>query len=165
MRGRTTVLLMVATVILAVIVPMRAANAVTTFCNGYSTWDIPHITPNLKYKSCITYYQNGANYNVRAYGYAYIDSCGSTCQSHVDGFVLSDKLERPLGTVVASNPCDFATEAVSSPGAYCEVTIQGVSDPGSYYSSLRVTIFYTDGHSAEQSPKLCQRGTGPNNTC
>jgi hypothetical protein len=111
MRERTAVRLMVAAVIFAVILPMRAANAATTFCNGYSTWDIPHIS-HPTYKSCITYYQNGANYTVRAYGYAYIDSCGSTCQSHVDGFVLSDKLEKPLGTVVASNPCDFATEAV-----------------------------------------------------
>ena len=142
-----------------------SASAVTTFCNGYSTWNIPHITPDLKYKSCISYWQNGANYNVRAYAYAYIDGCGSTCQSHVDGFTLSDKLEKPLGTVVASNPCYDATEDVSSPGSYCEVTIQGVSSPGSYFSSVRVTIFYTDGHNVEQSPKLCQRGTGPNNTC
>jgi len=117
------------------------------------------------YESCLTYYNNAANYNVRAYAYAYIENCMSTCQNHVDGFTLSDKLEKPLGTVVASNPCYDASEATSSPGTYCEVTIQGVPNPASYFSSVRVTVFYTDGHSVEQSPKLCQKGTGPNDTC
>ena len=167
---RTTILrrfvpLIFAGTLISAALPISAAQAVTTFCHGYKRWDVPHITRDVLYESCITYFINGANYDVRAYAYAYIEDCMATCKDHVDVLQMADKLERPLGNVVESNPCIKDPEPVNPPGGYCEVTREGVQDPTGFFSSVRVTLFYTDGHSVEQSPKLCQRATGPNDTC
>lgn len=161
MRRNWKALVMAATVAATIVVPAHLGDAATMFCNGYDTWDVPHITRDLKYKVCISYWSGG---NLKAHTYAYIENCGTTCKNHVDGYVMSAKLEKPLGTVRWSNPCNVWTEATSSPGSECDVWVDNVADQNTYFATLRVTIFYTDGHSSEISPKLCQRGNGPNNT-
>jgi hypothetical protein len=146
------------------VIPATPASGTTVFCNGVDTWDPPHMSANIKFKVCITYVQFAGSFQLTGSTSAYFDACSGACQDHVDTFHVAQKLEKPLGTVTDSHPCQTQNEPIGSGDSFfCQVQ-RTAADPPSFFSTTRITIFFTDGHSINQSFKLCQRGTGPDDT-
>lgn len=137
------------------------ASAATSFCHGYTTYTDTHSGAIVHFKTCITYFINGANYDVQATTYAYLTNYSGT---HINTLQIGAKLETPLGTVKNSNGCSFSPPIGSANARSCMVQRSGVVSPGQYFSTGRTTAFYSDGHSAALGPKLCQTGVGPNNS-
>jgi hypothetical protein len=137
----------------------QPAWALTTFCHGYTTYTDAHSSVVVHIKTCVSFWNNAANYNVRAETFGYL----TNYSSGINTVQIGAKLEKPLGTVKSSAGCSFSPPVGSANAKSCQANLVGVSSYVNYYSTGRITLFYNDGFTSLGS-KLCQTSNGPANT-